>query len=220
MIEAIGIEVVRGSRAVLALDSWQVAAGSASCVIGSSGSGKSTLLGLLGAMLKPTKGSLRIGGTDLSIFSEQRADAWRSTSVGIVPQSPILCEAINVLDNVLLSSIVGRGRATRSYAESLLRKTGIDDLALRKPSMLSYGQKQRVAIARALANQPSLILADEPTANLDATSCDWVMTLLLEEVAQRGATLVVTTHDPRVLSRFHDTLVLEQPVHGLSEGAQ
>jgi putative ABC transport system ATP-binding protein len=165
-------------------------------VVGQSGSGKSTLLGLLAGIDRPTAGEVRVATTDVHTLSERSMSAWRGRAVGIVFQFFQLLPTLTALENVMLpmdfcGTFAARERRKRALA--LLARVGVADQASKLPHTLSGGQQQRVAIARALANQPPVLLADEPTGNLDSqTSAD--VLALFDGLVREGQTLVMATH--------------------------
>jgi len=206
---AITLENVRrhfripGDQVVRALDdvTLTVAAGSAVAVTGPSGSGKSTLLHLVGAMEAADAGRLVGGGHDLTELDGARRARYRRT-IGFVFQRFHLLPALTVLDNVVAPVLPYRTAFDKlARARELLAAVGLADRAGSLPSRLSGGQQQRVAIARALVNDPGLVLADEPTGNLDSGTGAEIMELLLDLRAERGMTVLVATHDPLVASR-------------------
>lgn len=186
--------------AVHALDGVDLIVGDGEmlAVMGPSGSGKSTLLNMLGGLDQPTSGQVHIGGQDLATV--RNLDKFRAQTVGFVFQLHNLLPTLTALENVevpMRGQPLGR-RARRERARELLALVGLEDRMTHLPSQLSGGQRQRVAIARALANQPQLVLADEPTGNLDTTSGEEIMALLSELNKSQGTTLIVVTHDRRV----------------------
>jgi ABC-type lipoprotein export system ATPase subunit len=194
--------------AVRALDgvSMRIRAGEFVAIMGPSGSGKSTLLNILGALDRPSSGVCRVAGQDLSKVKD--LDRFRSRTVGFVFQLHNLIPTLSALENVeipLYEESLSE-RARRARAEELLGLVGLSDRLHFLPNQLSGGQRQRVAIARALANHPSLILADEPTGNLDSHSTDEIMDLLRRLNRDRGTTFVVVTHNPAV-ARAADRIV-------------
>jgi putative ABC transport system ATP-binding protein len=189
-----------------------VEAGSYVALSGASGSGKSTLLCILGGLEKPQLGSVLVGDQDLSELSRQDLATFRRETVGFVFQHFGLLEALTAAENVeLANSLAGVRPATRRRrAAELLDAVDLGDRAGHRPVELSGGERQRVAIARALANDPSLILADEPTGNLDQASTDRVVALLERLQAERGCTLVVVTHDAAIAARAGRQLQLTE----------
>jgi lipoprotein-releasing system ATP-binding protein len=168
---------------------------------GPSGSGKSTLLNLLGLLDRPSAGRIILGGVDTTGKSDRELTELRAKMLGFVFQFHHLLPAFDAVENVMLPAWCHAGRpseAARRRAEELLRLVGLGHRLDRRPNQLSGGEQQRVAIARALVNEPSLILADEPTGNLDSHTGDEIMRLLCDLREERGATLIIATHDSRV----------------------
>ncbi len=164
-------------------------------IVGPSGSGKTTLLGLMAGLDAPTTGTIEIGGTDITALDEDRLAVLRGARIGFVFQFFHLVPSLTALENVLVPmELVGRKDA-RARAVGLLAEVGLGDRGHHYPSQLSGGEQQRVAIARALANDPPLILADEPTGNLDGANGRHILDLLLAVRTQRKVTLVLVTHD-------------------------
>ncbi len=180
----------------------QVAAGEFVAVVGRSGSGKTTLLNLLAGIDRPTTGTVRVAGTELGTLSESDLAVWRGASVGLVFQFFQLLPTLTVLENVMLPmDFASRLTSAERYerARELLDRVGIGDQVDKLPMALSGGQQQRAAIARALANDPPLVLADEPTGNLDSATADAVLRLFAE-LNQEGRTIVVVTHQTDIRS--------------------
>jgi lipoprotein-releasing system ATP-binding protein len=178
--------------------------GELAALIGPSGSGKSTLLNLLGLLDRPTGGRIVVAGRDTADLDDEGLTRLRGETLGFVFQFHHLLPAFTALENVMLPAWAGEGypsRVMRDRALELLDAVGLADKARRKASELSGGQQQRVAIARALMREPLLLLADEPTGNLDTETSDEVFALLARINAERGLTLLVVTHDPRVAAR-------------------
>ncbi|HUG47288.1 MAG TPA: ABC transporter ATP-binding protein [Candidatus Limnocylindria bacterium] len=189
---------------VTALDdvSLDVKPGEFVAIMGASGSGKSTLMNLLGLLDRPTAGSYRFDEQEVSQLGDGRLAAMRRERIGFVFQSFNLLARKSALDNVALPLTyagVARGERRRR-AEDMLERVGLADRGRHRPSELSGGQQQRVAIARALINEPSLILADEPTGNLDSRTGEEILELLAG-LNERGVTLIVVTHDERIAAR-------------------
>ncbi len=176
-----------------------VAAGETVAVMGPSGCGKSTLLHLLGGLERPSAGELHMGDTRLDGLGERALARLRRTSIGFVFQAFHLVEELTAAENIELPALLaGRSpRAARARAQELLEQVSLLDRARHLPSALSGGQRQRVAIARALSNEPQVVLADEPTGNLDSAATLEVLRLL-EELRAVGQTFVIVTHDERV----------------------
>ncbi|MCP9952118.1 ABC transporter ATP-binding protein [Actinomadura madurae] len=183
--------------------SFTVRSGELVAIVGPSGSGKSTLLHILGTLDRPTAGTVRIDGEDVAALTDRRLAALRARSIGFVFQQFHLSEHTTVLENVadgLLYGGVGRTERRERAAEALAR-VGLEDRAGFLPSRLSGGQRQRVAIARALAGRPAIVLADEPTGNLDSTTGAAIIELL-HELNAGGATILVITHDGGLAARM------------------
>lgn len=180
-------------------------------VAGPSGSGKSTLLNLLAGIDRPTAGEVILAGTPIHTLSEAQITAWRGASVGVVFQFFQLLPALTAVENVMLPmDFLGRRPRgeRRSRALELLERMGVADQADRLPQTLSGGQQQRVAIARALANDPPLVLADEPTGNLDSTTSRSVLELFAALVPE-GRTVVLVTHEPDIAALAGRTVTIE-----------
>jgi lipoprotein-releasing system ATP-binding protein len=180
-------------------------------LIGPSGSGKSTLLNLLGLLDSPTGGELFLLGQPTSAMSDDARTALRGSTIGFVFQFHHLLAAFTALENVLLPRMLGHGRpqpADVALAEQLLADVGLAELAQRKPSQLSGGQQQRVAIARALMTRPRLLLADEPTGNLDTVTASSVFSLFRRINRDYGCAVLVVTHDPRLSGTCDRTIEL------------
>jgi putative ABC transport system ATP-binding protein len=165
-------------------------------VLGASGSGKSTLLGLLAGLDTPTSGQVLLAGTDLGRLDEDGRAAMRARMVGFVFQSFHLLPNLTALENVMLPLELARAERPREAGLEILARVGLAERALHYPSQLSGGEQQRVAIARAFAGRPRLLLADEPTGNLDQATGETVIDLLFELNRAHGTTLVLVTHDP------------------------
>ncbi len=193
----------QGQNEVFALNglSAEIDQGEFLAILGPSGSGKSTLLHILGGLDSPTKGSVIIDGTDISEYSDQKLAKYRSKTVGFVFQSFNLLPALTVRENIEMPVLIDGGDIDKEYLEEIEKELEIDDLLKRLPSQISGGQMQRVAIARALANKPSLILADEPTGNLDSEISEKVLSLFLETCRKYGQTLVMITHNEEIATK-------------------
>jgi len=197
-----------GEVTVRALDgvSFSVERGEFVALLGTSGSGKSTLLNLLAGLDRPTSGSLRVSDQDLASLSSQQMSLYRRNAVGIIFQSFNLISTMSATDNVALSMMfAGVARRDRERkAADLLAATGLAGRQHHRPRELSGGEQQRVAIARALANDPPLVLADEPTGNLDSRTSREIMTLIKTLNARDGKTVVLVTHDTNLASTYAD----------------
>jgi putative ABC transport system ATP-binding protein len=168
-------------------------------IVGQSGSGKSTLLALLAGIDRPTRGEVFVGRTALHSLSERHMSAWRGRSVGIVFQFFQLLPTLTAVENVMLPMDFSKkwpARERRERSLAIMSRLGVADQADKLPSTLSGGQQQRVAVARALANEPAVLLADEPTGNLDSRTADSMLELLAGLVGD-GQTIVMVTHEPR-----------------------
>lgn len=197
-----------GAAQALRLPQWNVAQGERWLVLGRSGCGKTTLLHAIAGLVRPTEGTIEVAGRDLRAISGSELDRWRAATIGIVLQALHLLKHLSVRDNLRLAQYLARAPQDDARIDEALGALGVADKAARKPSELSQGEQQRVAIARAVVNRPKLLLADEPTANLDDVAAETVVGLLTEQAARYGATLVVATHDARVKQRFEKTLNL------------
>ena len=179
-------------------------------IVGKSGSGKSTLLNLIGGIDRPSSGTLSVNGASLQSLPESRLSAWRGRTVGFVFQFFQLMPTLTVAENVMLPmdfSGMLPPRQRRPRAIQLLESVGISDQADKLPSALSGGQQQRVAIARALANDPPVVLADEPTGNLDSQTSAAIFTLFAD-LAFQGKTVVIVTHERGIAARIQRTIEL------------
>lgn len=173
-------------------------------IVGKSGAGKSTLINMLAGVDRVTSGRIEIGGVCVTDLGEDRTALWRGRNVGVIYQSFELLPQMSLLDNVALTmDLVGTycGRASRERAEALLADVGLAAHVHKPPTRISGGQQQRVAIARALANDPPLIVADEPTGNLDSATAEEIFSLFEKFVAQ-DKTIVMVTHDETMIDRF------------------
>jgi putative ABC transport system ATP-binding protein len=209
VIEVTGLRHSYGGRPVLAVDHWRAGAGEQWLVLGASGSGKTTLLHLLAGLLTAREGTVNLVGQDLAALGPAARDRFRGRHVGIVPQRLHLVDCLTVLDNLLLARYLAGLPTSAAHARETLAAVGLADKAGAYPAALSYGQAQRVAVARAVVNGPQVILADEPTSNLDDAHCAQTLDLLQAEARRGNATLVIATHDQRVKSRLEHRLTLE-----------
>ena len=191
------------SRAVLKEVDLSLASGSYTAIMGRSGSGKSTLLNVIGALTRADSGSVQVCGTDLVGASEEEAARFRAANVGFVFQAFHLLPRLTAWENVAVPLLLaGRGRrSVEERARSELARSGLSDLADRLPASLSGGQQQRVAIARALVGEPALVLADEPTGNLDITSTEEILNAFDGIRRDYSATILVVTHEQGVAER-------------------
>ncbi len=178
----------------------QVPSGRRLAILGPSGSGKSTLLGLIAGLDAPSSGEVIIDGTDITKLGEDQLARLRGAKIGFVFQSFHLIPSLTALENVLVPMEIAGRREAPARARALLSEVGLADRGHHYPSQLSGGEQQRVAIARALSNEPLIVLADEPTGNLDTGTGRQVIDLLLSINQTRGTTMVVVTHDPDIAS--------------------
>lgn len=208
MIRVQGLRHRYGAATVLALDAWQVPAGAHCLVLGASGSGKTTLLAILAALLRPSAGRVEVAGTDLAGLSGPAADRFRGRRIGFVPQKLHLIGSLSVEENLTLAQYMAGVPRDRARVREVLAAVGLDGRLAARAAQLSHGQAQRVAVARAVVNRPQLVLADEPTSNLDDAHCALTLDLLESQARACGATLVIATHDQRTKSRFEARLEL------------
>jgi ABC-type lipoprotein export system ATPase subunit len=194
---------------VLDVPSLTVEAGEQVALAGRSGSGKTTLLNAIAGILTPDSGSILLDGTDLTRLSEAQRDTLRAQTLGYVFQTFNLLQGYTALENVLLGMAFGPG-PDRGFARELLERLGLADRMHHRPRQLSVGQQQRVALARALANRPRLVLADEPTGNLDPTRAQGALELMRTLCREVGAALLLVSHDEAVLGAFERRLDLAE----------
>ena len=176
---------------------------------GASGSGKSTFLHLIAGILKPDAGTVALAGRELSALSEPQRDRVRATTIGYIFQTFNLLPAFTCLENVLLGMAFGPGQ-DRHFAQTLLARVGLQDRLHHRPRQLSTGQQQRVAVARALANRPKLVLADEPTGNLDRSNARAALQLIRDTCRENGAALLLVSHDQELLGDFEQVVELSR----------
>ena len=207
---------VRGDQVIPVLVGidLDIQAGDFVALMGPSGSGKSTLLNLLAGIDKPSSGEIRVAGVDIARLSEAELAAWRSANVGFIFQFYNLMPVLDAFDNVelplLLTSLSRKDR--RERVETALALVGLTDRKEHYPNELSGGQQQRVAIARALIGDPTLIVADEPTGDLDRTTAEEILGLLERLNREVGKTIVMVTHDPKAAEKAHRVIHLEKGV--------
>lgn len=195
-----------GGVAVLSGASLELTGRESVAIVGPSGSGKSTLLNILGALERPDRGTVSLNGIDPHALDDRQVCLFRNRSVGFVFQEHHLLPQLTLMENVLLPTIVAPKVEARSRAAQLVARVGLAERAEHRPGELSGGERQRAAIARALVNRPSLLLADEPTGNLDRHTSDAVIDLLLELQRVEAYMLLVVTHSERVAARMDRTL--------------
>ena len=212
MIELRGVSkiVSSGGRPLTILHPLDLtlASGRRLAILGPSGSGKSTLLGLIAGLDAATTGEILIDGTDITRLGEDELARLRGSKIGFVFQSFHLIPSLTARENILVPMEIAGRRDASAQANALLAEVGLSDRGHHYPPQLSVGEQQRVAIARALSNQPVLVLADEPTGNLDSATGHHVIDLLLQINGTRGTTMVVVTHDPEIASMADARIVL------------
>lgn len=195
-----------GDSFELHISDWSVRKGESVALIGPSGCGKTTLLNLIAGVLEPDEGTVRIGEQDFSSLSEKERQAFRLTKIGMVPQNFELLDYLTMEENILVPiRLAGDGSVREEQvtrAKGLAERTGILELLGKFPSQLSQGERQRAAMCRGLITSPELVLADEPTGNLDPDNQDRIVSLLLEEAARIEATVLMITHEPSLEERF------------------
>jgi putative ABC transport system ATP-binding protein len=199
-----------GRLPILNIASFHVAAGEQMVLIGRSGCGKSTLLYVIAGITTADAGRIVIDGVDVCGLSEVARDRFRADKIGYVFQTFNLLPAYSALENVLLGMTFSRGRADPARARNLLERVGLSHRMSHKPGQLSVGEQQRVAVARALANKPKLVLADEPTANVDAGHQQQIVDVIRETCAEENVALMLITHTPEVAEQFDRVDHLEE----------
>jgi putative ABC transport system ATP-binding protein len=208
-----------GLRRVIEVSRFRLEAGGALALEGASGSGKTTLLHLVAGILRADTGTVRVAGEEMTALDEAGRDRLRARRIGYVFQTFNLLQGLSALENVMLAMALA-GRADEARARALLERVGLGDRLADRPRQLSAGQQQRVAVARALANRPALVLADEPTGNLDPASAGACLALLRETCLESGAALLLVSHDPAVLGALPQRTALGSVNRaGGSEGA-
>jgi len=204
-----GIRHEYNGKCVLDLPQWQAAQGETWLVLGPSGSGKTTLLHILAGILRPGAGRVIVAGQDLVALQAAELDRFRGRHIGIVLQKLHLVASLTVMNNILLAQYLAGLPQDERRTREVLSNLGLGEKTSSYPSELSHGQAQRVALARAVINRPQLLLADEPTSNLDDLHCNEAYELLLSQAQACNATLVIATHDQRIRERVTNRLSLE-----------
>ncbi len=208
MIAVRGLAHRYGAVEALRVPEWKVAQGERWLVLGPAGCGTTTVLHVVAGLIHPSEGEVEVAGEKLQKLDGARMDRWRATTVGIVLQALHLVKHLSVRDILRLAQYLAKAPQDDRRIDDALGALGVAQKSARRPSELSQGEQQRVAIARAVVNRPKLLLADEPTANLDDGAAAKVVDLLTEQAARHGATLVVATHDARVKGKFRERLEL------------
>ena len=199
-----------GAREVLKIDRFEAAAGEHWLVLGPSGCGKTTLLHIISGLLRASEGDVRVGGQSLAALSGAALDRWRGRALGVVPQKLHLVASLSVLENLLLAQFLAGMSEDVQRARAVLEQVHLGERAAARPPQLSHGEAQRVSVARATVNRPKILIADEPTSNLDDANCERALDLLQAQATECGATLLIATHDQRARARFENRLELPQ----------
>lgn len=208
------VEVLRGF-------SFEVERGEFVAIVGQSGSGKSTLLNILGALDQPTSGLVSIDGVDISTLDSQGLARLRNEKIGFVFQFHHLMSEFTCLENALMPIFIRQGQASaadRTRVIRLMERVGLGDVLHKQANQISGGQQQRVAVVRSLANGPQLVLADEPTGNLDSVSTHEVFTMMREMTAEHGTTFMMVTHDYRLARQAHRIFAIEDGTVAIRDG--
>lgn len=187
---------------VLDIPEFRVDAGEQMVMIGRSGCGKTTLLHIIAGISRPDSGKVRIDEWDITLMPESECDRFRAERIGYVFQTFNLLAGFSALENVLVAMRFARGRPDKNRAKQLLDRVGLSHRMTHRPAQLSVGEQQRVAVARALANKPRLLLADEPTANVDAGHQQQVLDLMRETCREENVALIIVTHSMEVANQF------------------
>jgi len=195
---------------ILEIPAFEVAAAEQMVLVGRSGCGKTTLLHIIAGIGRPDSGKVRVDDWETTLFSEAECDRFRAERIGYVFQTFNLLPGFSALENILLAMRFAGRRCDRPRARKLLQRVGLSHRVTHKPAMMSVGEQQRVSVARALANKPKLLLADEPTANVDSGHQQQVLDLIRETCAEEDVALVLVTHSPEVAEQFQRVDHLEE----------
>jgi ABC-type lipoprotein export system ATPase subunit len=204
---------------ILDIPKFEVQSGEQMALVGKSGSGKTTLLHVIAGITRADSGEILIDGINLAGLSEAGVDKIRAAKIGYVFQTFNLLPGFSAFENVLLGMTFARGRKDPARATHLLERVGLSHRLTHKPTALSVGEQQRVAVARALANKPSLLLADEPTANIDPKNQQKIVDLVRDTCREEGVSLIIVTHSPEVAGQFQRVDRLEEINIALQNGA-
>lgn len=191
-----------GRLPILDIDAFLLEQGEQMALVGRSGCGKSTLLHVISGISRPDSGRVTVGEWDITLFTEPECDRFRAEQIGYVFQTFNLLPGFSALENILLGMRFAGGRTDHKRARNLLERVGLGHRMTHKPTQLSVGEQQRVSVARALANRPRLLLADEPTANVDSGHQQQVVDLLRDTCREENVSLLVVTHTPEVANQF------------------
>ena len=195
---------------ILEIEEFHVAPGEQMVLVGKSGCGKTTLLHVIAGITRPDEGKVRINDWDITLMPEAECDRFRAEHIGYVFQTFNLLRGFSALENVMLAMRFAQTHVDRARAAKLLERVGLSHRMTHKPTQLSVGEQQRVAVARALANRPKLLLADEPTANVDSGHQQQILDLLRETCREEKVSLVLVTHSPLVADQFGRVERLEE----------
>ncbi len=198
----------QSSKSILTFPDIHCESGEHWLLLGQSGSGKTTLLHLLGGLLQPQSGSIRVGSTEIQSLSSAMLDRFRGKNIGIIFQKPHFISALTVEENMQIAQYLANETQDKNRVKALLESLNLGHKLKSKTSELSEGEKQRVSIARALINHPAVILADEPTSALDDVNCEEVVNLLENQAKEQNSTLIIVTHDTRLKSHFNNQITL------------
>jgi len=199
-----------GTVPILDVPSFEIGTGEQVVLVGPSGCGKTTLLHIIAGITRPDSGKVFVDGTELTKYSESTRDRIRANKIGYVFQTFNLLDGFSALENVLLGISFGAKRSTPERAVELLKKVGLGHRLGNKPHQLSVGEKQRVAVARAVANRPALLLADEPTANVDPTNQQQIVDLIRQTCRDENISMLMVTHSMEVSNQFDRVVRLEE----------